>query len=92
MLLNDSFVQLQAVALADRLTKEAGAQSEAQVKLGFQLVLQREPTLSEMKGARSLLSDQRQCAVAEGIAEPERAALKSFCRGLLNVNEMVYVD
>ena len=92
MLLNDSFVQSQAGALADRITREAGEQPEAQVKRGFQLVLQRAPTRSEMRVAQNLLSDQRQRAVAEGTAQPENVALKSFCRGLLNVNEMIYVD
>ncbi len=92
MLLNDSFVQSQAGALADRLLRETGEEPEAQVRQAFQLVLQRAPTRNELRAARSLLSDQRERAVAERIAEPERAALKSFCRGLLNVNEMVYVD
>ena len=92
MLLNDTFVQLQAAALADRLTREAGEQPQAQVKQGFQLVLQRAPTASEMKAAQSFLSDQRERAITEGTAQPERVALKSFCRGLLNVNEMVYID
>jgi len=92
MLLNDFFVQLQAAALADRLTRAAGDQPEAKVKQGFQLVLQRAPTRNEIRAAQSLLADQRARAVAGGAAEPERIALESFCRGLLNVNEMVYVD
>jgi len=92
MLLNDSFVQLQAAGLADRLAREAGENSEAQVKRGFQLVLQRAPDRSEMKAAQSLLADQRRRAAAEGATQPERVALNSFCRGLLNLNEMVYVD
>ncbi len=92
MLLNDTFVQLQATALAERLTREAGELTEAQVKRGFQLVLQRAPTRNEMKAAQSFLSDQREQAISEGTPQPERVALKSFCRGLLNVNELVYLD
>ena len=92
MLLNDSFVQVQSAALADRLAREAGEDPEAQVKRGFQLVLQRATARTEMKAAQSLLGDQRRRAAAEGATQPERVALNSFCRGLLNLNEMVYVD
>jgi hypothetical protein len=92
MLLNDAFVQAQAVALAARITHEAGEQEEKQVARAFQLVLQRAPTKVEVKAALSLLADQRRRAAAEGAIEPDRVALNSFCRGLLNVNEMIYVD
>ena len=92
MLLNDSFVHAQAAALAERVVREAGEQPETQVTRAFQLVLQRGPTESELRAVQSLLADQRRRAIAEGTAQPERAALKSFCRGLLNVNEMIYVE
>ena len=92
MLLNDSFVHAQAAALAERVVREAGEQADAQVTRAFQLVLQRAPTESERQAVQSLLADQRQRAIAEGTAQPERGALKSFCRGLLNVNEMIYVE
>ena len=92
MLLNDSFVQTQAAALATRVTREAGEREEKQIVRAFQLVLQRAPTKAELKASLSLLTDQRQRAVAEGTPDPGRVALNSFCRGLLNVNEMIYVD
>jgi hypothetical protein len=92
MLLNDLFVQTQAAALAARLTREAGEREEKQIERAFQIVLQRVPAKAELKAALSLLADQRQRAIAERIPEPGRAALTSFCRGLLNVNEMIYVD
>ena len=92
MLLNDSFVQTQAAALAARITRESGEREEKQVERAFQLVLQRAPTKAELNASRSLLADQRKRAVAEGTPEPGRVALHSFCRGLLNVNEMIYVD
>jgi len=92
MLLNDSFVHAQAAALADRVTRDAGEREEAQIERAFRLVLQRQPTKSERTSARSLLSDQRERAATEGTPQPGRAALKSFCRGLLNLNEMIYVD
>jgi len=92
MLLNDSFVQAQAAALAERIVRDAGAQQEKQVTRAFQLVLQRGPTKAELKVSKSLLADQHKRAATEGASEPERVALNSFCRGLLNVNEMIYVD
>ena len=92
MLLNDSFVQTQATALATRITREAGEREEKQIARAFQLVLQRSPTKAEFKASLRLLADQRKRAVAEGAPEPGRVALHSFCRGLLNVNEMIFVD
>jgi hypothetical protein len=92
MLLNDAFVQTQAAALAARITREVGEREEKQVARAFQLVLQRLPTKAEIKASLSLLADQRKRAIAEGAPEPGSVALTSFCRGLLNVNEMIYVD
>ena len=63
-----------------------------QIERAFQLVLQRAPTKGELKASLGLLADQRKRAVAEGMPAPGRVALNSFCRGLLNVNEMIYVD
>ena len=81
MLLNDPFVHEQAAALAERLRKEAGEDREAQVQRAFQLVLQRAPLESELAATRHLFTTQ-----------PADAALASFCRGLLNLNETIYVD
>lgn len=85
MLLNDGFVQERAADLAARVAREAGEILERQVTRAFQLVLQRPPSAFELRASLSLLSDQRQRAT-------ESAALQSLCRGLLNVNEMIYVD
>jgi hypothetical protein len=92
MLLNDSFVQTQGAALAERIRREAGEISERQIARAFQLVLQREPTKAEVKASLALLADQNKRATNEGAKDPARVALNSFCRGLLNVNEMIYVD
>lgn len=92
MLLNDSFVQIQGAALAERIRREAGEISERQIARAFKLVLQREPTKAEVKASFVLLADQTKRATEEGAKDPARVALNSFCRGLLNVNEMIYVD
>jgi Protein of unknown function (DUF1553) len=92
MLLNDSFVQRQAAALADRVMREAGPSEDRRIQRAFQLVLQRQPTRSETRSARALLQEQTARAQAEGSREPARLALESFCRSLLNLNETIYVD
>jgi hypothetical protein len=92
MLLNDSFVQAQAAAFAERVRREAGAKLERQITRAFQLAVQREPTKAEVQAAKTLLADQTARARSEGAKEPEAVALRSLCRALLNLNEAVYVD
>ncbi len=92
MLLNDSFVNAQAAALAARLAREGSGREQQQIERAFQLVVQRAPTRRELQASHDFLSEQRQRAVSEGAPAPDRVALISFCRGLLNVNEMVYAD
>jgi hypothetical protein len=92
MLLNDAFVQTQAAALAERVMESADATAESRVTRAFQLVLQRTPTPEEVASAQGLLADQAALASSAGIVEHERRALESFCRGLLNVSEAIYVD
>ena len=92
MLLNDAFVQAQAAALAGRLEREAGADERKRINHGFRLLLQREPSASELAAAQRLLTDQRRRAAAEGATDAERVAWTSLSRGLLNVNELIYVD
>jgi hypothetical protein len=92
MLLNDPFVNAQAAALASRLALESAGPEQQQVERAFQLVLQRAPTHRELQASQHLLAEQKQRAVSEGAPAPDRVARVSFCRGLLNVNEMVYAD
>jgi hypothetical protein len=92
MLLNDTFVQGQAAALAKRILREEEGSDDKRIQRAFRLVLQREPARAEMQTARALLKDQMARAQTEGSREPALVALESFCRGLLNVNEMIYVD
>jgi hypothetical protein len=92
MLLNDSFVQTQAAAFAERIQREAGLKLEQQIERAFQLAVQRPPTKAESNAAHSLLADQAERARTEGVKEPEAVALRSLCRALLNLNELVYAD
>lgn len=92
MALNDPFVHAQADALAKRLIHEVGEAVEAQIRRGFRLALQRDPTREERIAAQHLLTDQSQRARVEGSKDSANVALKSFCLSLLNLNEFLYAD
>jgi hypothetical protein len=92
MLLNDRFVQSQCDALVLRVVQDAGAEKHSQIARAFHLVLQRDPTSSELQAADKCLAEERRLSVEKKDEDPDREALKSLCRGLLNINEMVYVD
>jgi hypothetical protein len=92
MLSNGSFVQCQAEALAARVIQEAGSDWDAQITRAFQLVLQRDPSTSERAAADGLLDGQQTPPLVDGSDDVDRQALTSLCRGLLNVNELIYVD
>jgi hypothetical protein len=76
-LLNSPFVLQQADFFAERLRREAGDDAAAQVRRGFQLAFQREPTAEEEKGALTLAREH---------------GLAALCRALLNANEFLYVE
>ncbi len=92
LLLNDSFIQSQADALASRVVQDVGNDTQSQITRVFQLVLQRDPNPSERQAAEECLAEQRRLSVEEHKQDPDRDALQSVCRGLLNINEMIYVD
>ncbi|HEV3439097.1 MAG TPA: PSD1 and planctomycete cytochrome C domain-containing protein [Gemmata sp.] len=76
-LLNSTFVLQQAGFLTERIEKEAGPNSVAQVKQAFRLTVQRFPTEKELSAAEKLVRDH---------------GLIALCRALLNANEFVFVD
>ena len=92
MLLNDRFVDEQAAALAERAAQESCCDTGALITRAFQLALQRQPSAAERAAVEGLLADERRLAIEAGLADPDRQALVSFCRGLLNANEMIYID
>jgi hypothetical protein len=92
MLLNDAFVQSQAEAMVARVTREAGSKVDAQVTRAFQIALQRRPSPAEFEAAVKLLHEQRRLSIAEVGSDQVSKTLASLCRGLLNINEMIYVD
>ena len=92
MLLNDAFVRRQAARLADRLTRECGADDRRLMIRAFELVLQRVPTDTEIEASQRMLAEQRQLAAGKSPAERDRLARLNFCAALFNLNEFLHVD
>ena len=86
-MINSAYINQQAQVFADYLTKQAGSDPTAQVKLALRRVLQREPTPKEIeRGVKYIASAQSKQRVAEG------EALRLFCVIALNLNEFIYLD
>ena len=95
-LLNDPFVRARARDFAQRVEKEAGAETAAQVRLAWLLALGREPAAAELKSATDFLSTQSQQRAARepGKSESEihQLALTDLCQAIFAFNEFIYVD
>jgi hypothetical protein len=76
-LLNHSFTADMAQALAARVGRGGNATSAPQVDEAYAIAFQREPTREERAAAVQLIA-------AHG--------LTAFCRALLNMNELIYLD
>jgi len=75
-LLNHSFTTDMAQAIAARLER-GGAAAGAQIDEAYGLAFQREPTVAERAAAGRLIATH---------------GLAAFCRALLNMNELIYLD
>ena len=75
LLMNNSFVLVQAGKFAERLRREAGANPGAQVDRAFRLALARPPDATERK---------------RSIEFVRQDGLAAFCHVLFNLNEFVY--
>jgi len=86
-MINGSFMSQQAELFAARLTREAGGDLKAQVRLGLLLATSRPPTEAEIQRGLDLIAALRsnENATAE-------VALKYFCLMALNLNEVIYLD
>ena len=79
ILMNNSFVLMEAKKFAERLRKEAGADPTEQVDLAFQLALGRKPTLV---GAR---------AIGTAFCAAGTEVLPDFCQAMFNLNEFAFI-
>jgi len=63
--------------LAEALAARMAGTDEAAVRRGFRLALQREPSRSELEGAKTLIEAQ---------------GMRAFCRALFNTNELLRIE
>jgi hypothetical protein len=95
-LLNDRFIRARAEDLARRLTREAGDEAAAQVRLAWRLALAREPTGDELKSATEFIqaqfSKRSTRNASKSDSDARQLALTDFCQTLFALNEFIYVD
>ena len=95
ILLNSTFMDKNAAALAERVVREAGDERPKHVDRAFRLALQRPPAEQERQLAWEFLDRQKAefpLLGEDDLVAAERYALTSMCRMLFNLNEFVYVD
>ena len=81
--LNSPFVQRQARALAERVTRESPSDVESQIRRAYQLLFGRDPTQRELTLGTSFVAEN----------EPDRAARwQEYAQVLLGSNEFLFVD
>ena len=85
--LNSEFLNAEAAKLAQRLTREAGADVRAQIKLAWRLVTGRDAAETEVQRGAGMID----AMVKQDGATPD-VALKYFCLLAMNLNEFVYLD
>ena len=76
-LLNGTLANDLAESFAERISRDAGMDTNQQIDRAYQLVAGRMPTPTELRLARDFLA---------------KSPLHEFCRALFNLNEFVYVE
>ncbi|WP_395137725.1 PSD1 and planctomycete cytochrome C domain-containing protein [Armatimonas sp.] len=89
---NGEFGWEQARHFAERVAKEAGSDSAAQITLAYRLALVRKPTPTQLAQATAFLAKKAELHRDEKKASPQQAALADFCHVLFNTNEFLYAD
>ena len=99
-LFNGAFVNRQARHFADRLSREVGANLDAQIERAWRLALVRPPKTGELAAMQRFLAEETANQTKESTASGKpvsseaaaHAALTQMCRVVLNLNEFVYPD
>lgn len=89
-LLNSDFILARANALAQRLGREAGADSAARIERAFILTTGRPPNAAEQSAAQRFLETQP--AQYAGQKDAAERSLADFCQMLLASNAFLYVE
>jgi mono/diheme cytochrome c family protein len=91
-LMNNEFVLEQSRYFADRIKREAGVDTSAQIVRGFQIALNRNPNAKERTWASEFLKSQARGYLERKNDDPDGSARRDFCHALINLNEFLYVD
>jgi hypothetical protein len=91
-MLNDPFVRLRALELANRVRLEAGDRIDDQIFFAFQQALNRSPDPEELADVRAFIKQQSLERIGRGESDGSLLALTDFCHSLFGLNEFMYVD
>lgn len=86
-MINSDFIHEKGRALAQRLRKEAGTEVSAQIKLAYQLAVQRSASDAEVTRASEFLQLMQQ---EHKLSADD--ALQRFCVAIFSFNEFMFVD
>src|SRR5262249_8764082 len=89
-LLNSDFPRHRAAAFADRFSREAGRDEEAQLRRAFRLAWGRDPGEAERAAARRFLEAQRKVYASE--KDGDQKVWTDFCQMLMASNAFLYVE
>jgi len=99
--LNNQSVFRQAVQMAGRVVKEAGAETPAQIERIWKVALGRGPTSAEILSARELLESLTRVEGAsltdlppalQALPQHRAHALAKLCLAVFNLSEFAFVD
>jgi hypothetical protein len=86
-MINSDFIHEKGRALATRLKQEAGDDKAAQVRLAYQIAVQRQAADDEIKRAvdfLTLMQSEHKLTADE--------ALQRFCVAVFSFNEFIFID
>ena len=105
LFMNNAEMLKQAEIFAERVVKEAGNDTSAQIRRAWRLALASEPTTEQIERSVAFLAAQKEFAAQRTgtlspeelknirfAAEPKKQALATFCQFLLSNNAFLYVD
>jgi hypothetical protein len=92
-ILNDPFMRLRAGEFAQRLQKEAGNDSGAQVQRAYRLALARAPSPKEIEASVQFIKSRTAARTARDKGtDAGLLALTDFAQVIFGLNEFMYVD
>lgn len=100
-LFNGAFSREESRYFAQRVVREAGADTSARIARAYRIAFCRTPSAGEVRRARAYLdrkaamyaaADGGAAAAKDAPADPRTRALADLCHVLINANEFLYLD